>query len=165
MKEYTNLPLPDAERTVSLLLDRGWHISFAESCTGGMAAATLVDVAGASAVFCESFVTYSNEAKIKRLGVSAETIGEYGVVSEPVASEMARAVADVTDSQVGVAISGIAGPGGATPTKPVGTVCFGFFINGEVYTFTKHFANMDRYSVRQASVDFVYSFLAEKLDK
>ena len=165
MKECTYLPLPDAEKTVSLLIDKGWHISFAESCTGGMVAAAIVDVAGASAAFNESFVTYSNQAKIKRLGVSADTVGEHGVVSEPVVSEMARGVAEVTDSQVGVAVSGIAGPGGGTPKKPVGTVCFGFFVNGDTYTFTKHFENMDRHSVRQASVDFVYSFLTEILDR
>lgn len=165
MKNNLHSPFESVEKTVVFLRDKGWNISFAESCTGGMAAATLVDVAGASRVFNESFVTYSNDAKIKRLGVSPDTIAQNGVVSESVVAEMARGVARVTASQVGVGISGIAGPDGGTPKKPVGTVCFGFFVNGETYTFTKFFDNMDRYSVRQSSVKFVFDFLAEILDK
>ena len=154
-----------AEKLVSLLAERGWHISFAESCTGGLAAAGIVDVASASSVFNASFVTYANEAKIRYVGVSPETISLHGVVSKEVAGEMAKGVAIETESEVGVGISGIAGPTGGTDKKPVGMVCFGFCIDGEVFTATRLFGDIGRGEVRKASVDFVYDTLLEKLDK
>ena len=152
-----------AQSLVDRLIEKGLHISFAESCTGGMAAAGIVDVASAPAVFNESFVTYANDAKVKYLDVSPETIAQHGVVSEPVALEMARGVAKAAGAEVGVGISGIAGPGGGTDTKPVGMVCFGFYVNGEVYAFTKYFGNIGRNNVREASVDFVYEKLIHYL--
>lgn len=151
-------------KVVQLLADRGWRITFAESCTGGMAAAALVDVASASTVFDGSFVTYANETKVKFLGVSADSIGAHGVVSEPVALEMAAGAAKQTGAQVGVGISGIAGPTGDTPGKPVGMVCFGFWINGETFAVTKQFGAIGRNEVRQASVGFVYDTLLHRLD-
>ncbi|MBE6562605.1 MAG: CinA family protein [Ruminococcaceae bacterium] len=152
-----------AEKLVSILSEKGWHISFAESCTGGLAAAGIVDVAGSSAVLNASFVTYANEAKIKYVDVSPETIKLHGVVSEEVAGEMAKGVAKETASEVGIGISGIAGPGGGTDRKPVGMVCFGFCIDGEVFTKTMQFGNIGRTEVRTASVEFVYDTLLEKL--
>lgn len=148
---------------VNVLKERGWHISFAESCTGGLAVARLVGVPDASWVLDASVVTYANEAKISYLGVSPETIKDHGVVSEQVASEMAIGVAKNNKAEVGVGISGIAGPGGGTDTKPVGMVCFGFYVNGEVYAFTKYFGNIGRNNVREASVDFVYEKLIHYL--
>ncbi len=151
-----------AHRVVDLLMQKGWHISFAESCTGGKAAAGIVDVANASAVFDASYVTYANEAKMKFLGVSSETIEKYGVVSEAVAGEMASGAAKQTGAEVGIGISGIAGPSGATADKPIGMVCFGFYINGKTYTATKQFGTIGRNAVREASVAFVYESLNEK---
>ena len=119
------------EQLVNKLIEKNWHISCAESCTGGLAASRIVNVANASKVFNASFVTYANEAKIKYLSVSPETIEKYGVVSEEVVLEMANGVAKETGAEVGIAISGIAGPGGGTEKKPVGMVCFGFYVNGE----------------------------------
>ncbi len=152
-----------AQALVERLCQLGWHISFAESCTGGMAAARLVDVPDASKVFDLSFVTYCNDAKIQYVDVSADTIAQYGVVSEPVAAQMAAGAAKAASAQVGVGISGVAGPSGGTPTKPVGMVCFGFYMDGKIYTKTVQFGNVGRAAVRQGSVDFVYDTLLQLL--
>ena len=148
---------------VKRLIEKNYHISFAESCTGGLAAATLVSVADASKVLDVSFVTYANAAKIKYLGVKEQTIEEKGVVSEEVAAQMATGVAAEAGSQIGVGITGVAGPSGGTPDKPVGMVCFGFFVDGKVRTYTKQFGSIGRNEVRKKSVEFVYSTLLELL--
>ncbi len=150
---------------VDILTEKKWTISFAESCTAGLAAAHLVDIPSASNVFNSSFVTYSNEAKEKYLGVSAETIAEKGVVSEEVAVQMAVGTARANGAQVGVGITGIAGPTGGTETKPVGMVCFGFTIAGRTMSATKQFGEIGRDAVRIASVEYVYSFLATMLPR
>ena len=147
------------EELVDLLIKKNYHISFAESCTGGLCAATLVNVANASKVFDMSFVTYANEAKTNLLGVSEETIKKHGVVSEEVAREMAQGVAEKAKSEIGVGVSGIAGPSGGTAEKPVGMVCFGFCINGKTITATKQFGEIGRNEVRNSSVRFVYQTL------
>lgn len=152
-----------AEQVVMKLKERAWTISFAESCTGGLAAAKLVDVPAASSVFNASVVTYANEAKIDYLGVLPETIDEHGVVSEEVAGQMAAGVAKRNQAQVGVGISGIAGPTGGSKEKPVGMVCFGFSMDEEVITYTKYFGEIGRNEVRRKSVEFVYEVLNEKL--
>lgn len=151
------------EVVVNQLIEKKYRISFAESCTGGLAAATLVSVSDASKVFDCSFVTYANEAKMKYLGVSKETIKEYGVVSEEVAKEMAIGVAEESKSDVGVGVTGIAGPTGETKNKPIGMVCFGFYMNHKVYTVTKQFGNIGRNAVRKNSVNFVYEYLNQLL--
>ncbi|MBQ9983453.1 MAG: CinA family protein [Lachnospiraceae bacterium] len=151
------------ELVVQKLIQRGYHISFAESCTGGMACAALVSVADASKVLDVSFVTYANEAKMQYLGVDEMTIKQYGVVSEQVAHEMAMGVAKQAGSQVGVGITGVAGPGGGTKEKPVGMVCFGFCVEGNVSTYTVQFGDVGRNEVRTRSVEFVYKTLASKL--
>jgi PncC family amidohydrolase len=151
------------ERVVELLIQKGYHISCAESCTGGKLAATLVNVSGASAVLDASFITYANWAKIQYVNVNPETIDTYGVVSEEVAKEMAVGVAKVNHAEVGVGISGIAGPTGATPNKPVGMVCFGISICGNVYTYTKQFGEIGREQVKAFSVEFVLDQLIELL--
>ena len=102
------------EQVVKKLIEKNFHISFAESCTGGMCCGTIVNVANASKVLDVSFVTYANEAKIEFLGVKADTILSNGVVSEEVAYEMAQGVANVAKSEVGVGVTGVAGPGGGT---------------------------------------------------
>lgn len=153
------------EQLVEKLIEKGYHISFAESCTGGLCCATLVGVGDASKVLDVSFTTYANEAKIEFLGVDANTVLKYGVVSEEVAYEMAKGVAGVAKSEIGVGVTGIAGPGGGTAKKPVGMVCFGFSVNGEVKTYTKQFGELGRNNVRQASVDFVFKTLLDLLNK
>lgn len=152
-----------AERTVNLLMERKWKISFAESCTGGLASAALVEVPNASAVFEASVVTYANEAKVRYAGVDPETIAEHGVVSEEVAGQMAAGAARENAAEVGVGISGIAGPSGGTEKKPVGMVCFGFYIDGKVFTATMQFGAIGRNAVREASVQFVYGTLERLL--
>ncbi len=151
------------EQLVERLIELNYKISFAESCTGGLCCGTLVNVTNASKVLDMSFVTYANEAKIQLLGVKADTILANGVVSEEVACEMAQGVARTADCQVGVGITGVAGPGGGTEKKPVGMVCFGFFVNGKTYTYTKQFGEIGRNQVRKSSVEFVFETLLELL--
>lgn len=151
------------EQLVEKLIEKDYHISFAESCTGGLCCGTIVNVTNASKVLDMSFVTYANEAKISLLGVSADTILTNGVVSEEVAYEMAQGVSRAAGSEVGVGITGVAGPGGGTPKKPVGMVCFGFCINGETVTYTKQFGEIGRNQVRKSSVEFVLQTLLELL--
>ena len=152
------------EKLVKLLKSKGYHISFAESCTGGLVSASLVSVADASSVFCESVVTYSNEAKINRLGVKKEIIDFLGVVSEDVAGAMASGVCALTGAEIGVGITGIAGPTGGTPDKPVGMVCFGFSINGKVITKTVNFEDVGRNNVRQSASTYVFKTLTYLLE-
>lgn len=109
-----------------MLMERGLSISSAESCTGGMFAAALTDVPGISAVFDRGLVTYSNRAKTEELGVSHDTLSKYGAVSRETALEMAEGVRRVSGSDIGISVTGIAGPGGGTPEKPVGLVYIGF---------------------------------------
>lgn len=153
------------EQVVEKLIEKKLHISFAESCTGGMCCGTIVNVTNASKVLDVSFVTYANEAKIEFLGVRADTILSNGVVSEEVACEMAQGVANAAKSDVGVGITGVAGPGGGTAKKPVGMVCFGFYINGKVTAYTCQFGEIGRNQVRKSSVEFVMAKLLELLDE
>lgn len=153
------------EQVVNKLIDRGFHISFAESCTGGLCCGTLVNVSNASKVLDMSFVTYANEAKVEIINVNPETIDAYGVVSEQVAGEMCKGVAEKAHSEVGVGVTGVAGPTGGTAKKPVGMVCFGFYVLGNVTTRTMQFGNIGRNEVRAKSVDFVFNTLAELLEK
>lgn len=150
-------------RVVEALIQKGYHIACAESCTGGLLCGKIINVPNASAVLDSSFITYANEAKIKYLGVNAETIAEYGVVSEKVAGQMASGVAAESGAQVGVATSGIAGPTGGTKTKPVGMVCFGFWVDGKLTTATKYFGDIGRNNVREAAVQYALVRLTELL--
>ncbi|MHA1732913.1 MAG: CinA family protein [Promethearchaeota archaeon] len=135
-----NDPVPRAlHRVADLLVGRGWWLSTAESCTGGLLAHTVTNLPGASHFFERGFVTYSNDAKVEHLGVSRGTIGERGAVSPEVALEMVRGLRRVTGSEVCVAITGIAGPGGGTPEKPVGLVYIGYSVGGEAWVEEKHF--------------------------
>ena len=151
------------EQLVDKLLEKNYKISFAESCTGGLCCGTLVNVTNASKVLDMSFVTYSNESKMKLIGVKADTILANGVVSEDVAYEMAEGAAATAGSEIGVGITGVAGPGGNTNKKPVGMVCFGFSVNGKTTTFTKQFGEIGRNQVRKSSVEFVFQTLIEMI--
>lgn len=129
---------------------RGWKLATAESCTGGMIAAALTDVAGSSDVFERGFVTYSNAAKTELLGVRPETLAAHGAVSEPVAAEMAEGALDRSEAQIAVSVTGIAGPGGSEH-KPEGRVCFGLAVGGVVLTETREFGAIGRAEVRAAA--------------
>ena len=136
------------------LTQRGWMLATAESCTGGWIAKCCTDVAGSSAWFDRGFITYSNAAKQDMLGVRAETLAQYGAVSEAVVAEMATGALRHSQAHIAVAVSGIAGPSGGSAEKPVGTVCFAWAMrNGEVLTKTCQFAG-DREAVRWQSVVF-----------
>lgn len=121
-----------------LLKERGMHMTTAESCTGGLIAKRITDIAGSSAYFDFGFVTYSNEAKMQLLGVPAETLAQHGAVSEEVVGAMAQGALTAAHADVAVAVSGIAGPDGGTAEKPVGTVCFGLAAKDGVWTKTLH---------------------------
>lgn len=133
------------------LQQRGWMMACAESCTGGLLAAACTDVAGSSAWFERGFVTYSNAAKTELLGVPAELIAAQGAVSEAVVRAMASGAAQRAGVPVAVASTGIAGPGGGSTAKPVGTVWLGWSVAGQVFARCHHFAG-ERSAVRQQAV-------------
>lgn len=120
------------------LINKGITISVAESCTGGMVSSTFVDYPGISKVFTEGIVTYSNEAKMKYLGVKKETLELYGAVSHETAKEMAQGIRKTAKTAIGVATTGIAGPGGGSETKPVGLVYIGVAVGDNVYSYEIH---------------------------
>lgn len=130
---------------------RGLLLATAESCTGGGVAQAVTDVGGSSAWFERGFVTYSNAAKTAMLGVPADLIAAHGAVSEEVAAAMAQGTLAHSDAQVAVSTTGIAGPTGGVPGKPVGTVCFGWARAGHVHTERLVFAG-DRQAVREQAV-------------
>lgn len=136
------------------LQSKRWLLATAESCTGGWLAQIVTSVAGSSAWFDRGFVTYSNAAKQEMLGVPPATLLQYGAVSEFTARDMALGALASSTAQVAIAITGIAGPGGGTPKKPVGTVCFAWAAPGLVCaSSTQHFVG-DRSEIRSASVAF-----------
>ena len=142
---------------------KGWRIATAESCTGGMVAAALTDVAGSSDVFDRGFVTYSNAAKTAMLGVRPETLAAYGAVSEEVAREMAQGAVAASKADLAVSITGIAGPGGSE-FKPEGRVCFGLATrDGALRVETVEFGALGRDKVRQAARDHAISLLFEQV--
>jgi len=133
------------------LAGTGQMLATAESCTGGWVAKICTDLPGSSSWFERGFVTYTNDSKQEMLGVSAETLERYGAVSEQTVKEMAAGALEHSRAQLSLSISGIAGPGGATPGKPIGTVCFGWALEGSVHAETRCFAG-DREAVRRQAV-------------
>ncbi len=148
------------KKVVELVKKLGMDISTAESCTGGKIASRLIDVPGVSEVFKEGIVSYSNDAKMKRLGVKKETLEKYGAVSEETAREMLKGL----DSDIAIATTGIAGPGGGTPEKPVGLVYIGIRIKNDIYV-EKRFFNGDRMKIRERAVSQSLFSLIKILDK
>ncbi|BDW85111.1 MULTISPECIES: CinA family protein [Roseicyclus] len=140
-----------AADVLEALRRRGWKLATAESCTGGMIAAALTDVAGSSDVFERGFVTYSNASKTDLLGVRPETLATHGAVSEAVAAEMASGALDRSQAQIAVSVTGIAGPGGSEH-KPEGRVCFGLASGRKVLTETREFGAIGRAEVRAAAL-------------
>ena len=135
---------------VEKLLQKGLKISTAESCTGGLLSALITQVSGASEIFEETIVTYSNEAKMRELGVKKETLDRYGAVSHNTAYEMCAGICKHTGSDIGIGITGIAGPTGGTEDKPVGTVFIGICVRGEISVMEMHFDG-DRDKVREST--------------
>lgn len=140
---------------------RGWWLACAESCTGGGIAAALTDLAGSSAWFDRGFVTYSNQAKQEMLGVAAATMARYGAVSRETVLEMAAGALTHSAAQLSVAVSGIAGPGGGSVDRPVGTVWLAWASASEVAAECEHFDG-DRAAVRAAAVDAALRGLLER---
>ena len=138
-------------------------VSTAESCTGGMIAATLVNVPGVSDIYMEGYITYSNEAKERILGVSSETLKNYGAVSAQTAYEMACGCAKAAHSDYAIVTTGIAGPGGGTPQKPVGLVYIGCYAKGNIYTKECHFDGT-RKEIRSAATTCALEFLNEHIE-
>lgn len=145
-----------------LLTHKKLTIAVAESCTGGNLSALLSSESGSSAYFDRGFITYSKQAKIDMLCVQKETLDDFGAVSEQTAMEMVQGVIKKSSADVGVSITGIAGPTGGTKDKPVGTVCFGFCVLGECFASTQQF-NGERAKIVESSVNFAIDFLAERL--
>lgn len=148
----------------AFLMNNSWMLATAESCTGGLIAATCTDMAGSSAWFERGLVTYSNAAKTELLGVPAELITQHGAVSEPVVRAMAAGAVTHSHAQVAVAVTGVAGPSGGSPDKPVGTVWLGWSVGGHITTECCHFAG-DRAAVRQATVHHALARLVRLLER
>ncbi len=145
------------------LRERGGLLVTAESCTGGWIAQVATSLAGSSDWFERGFVTYSNASKEELLGVRRETLERHGAVSEEIAREMALGALAHSRGTLALAVTGIAGPGGGSPAKPVGTVCFAWARGGSVRAETRHFAG-DREAVRRQSVEHALRGALEHLD-
>lgn len=152
----------EVHELIELLIKKNMKIATAESCTGGLIAQIITSVSGASAVFDCGIISYSNEIKKSVLGVKAETLENYGAVSEQTAEEMAQGVLRLSGADIAVSVTGIAGPGGGSEEKPVGTVCIGFSVSMETTAKTFHF-NGDRESVRTQTVHTAINMIVNTL--
>lgn len=150
------------EKLVALLLDKKYTITTVESCTGGMVAAKIINVSGASDVFGAGVITYANWAKEKFADVSFEILEKYGAVSHQTACQMAEGGAKTAGANVAISVTGIAGPGGGTKEKPVGLVYIGCYICGKIFSKECHFEG-DRLSIRQQSAKEAINFTYEML--
>lgn len=151
-----------AEKVVAAAAVKGIKLALAESCTGGLVAASITAVAGASEIFQGSAVTYSNEAKEDLLGVSRDTIIEAGAVSGECAAQMARGARKIYRADAALSVTGIAGPGGGTPEKPVGTVWFAYSAAGGEESFVRSFDGT-REQIRAAAVKTALEYLLKEL--
>jgi len=149
----------EAQQLSKLLIANGLTISVAESCTGGSFSRALTSIPGASSYFDCGYITYSNQSKVEMLGVDIQTIKTFGAVSEEVVLEMVIGVASKAHSDIAVSITGVAGPTGGTPEKPVGMVCFGFSYDGKTSTSTQLFSG-DRASIVSQSVSYALKQLS-----
>ena len=150
-------------RLLDLLSKHHLKIATAESCTGGLVAGVLCDISGISAHFEEGYITYSEEAKIKNLGVQSETIEHYGVVSCEVAGEMAMGAAERADADCAIATTGIAGPTGGTEENPVGTVCFACVVKNQVLTERMIFEGT-RMEIRMQAAVYAIEMLCDYIE-
>ena len=153
----------EEDKLVELLTKKGYTITTAESCTGGLISATIVNAKGASAVLNEAYVTYANESKEKLAFVSHDTLEKYGAVSKETCEEMVRGAAKNAGANVALSSTGIAGPGGGTPEKPVGLVYVGCFLNGKVQVKKCNFDG-NRREVREKTVKTAISMALNMID-
>ena len=152
-----------AKKLSELLISKNLSIAVAESCTGGSISSSLTSIPGASNYFNCGFITYSNQSKVNMLGVDPKTIELFGAVSEKVAYEMSMGAGQNSQSDLAISVTGIAGPSGGTPKKPVGTVCFGFYIDGNVETTTQFFSGV-RSEIVSESIAFALTELILKIE-
>ncbi|MCA8878452.1 MAG: CinA family protein [Rhodobacteraceae bacterium] len=154
----------NAAALLDIARDRGVLLATAESCTGGLIAAAITDIPGSSDVFDRGFVTYSNAAKEDMLGVRPDTLARFGAVSEQTAREMAEGALARSRATLAVSVTGIAGPGGGSPEKPEGRVCFGLAQRGAATVAeTVDFGALGRAAVRRATVAHALDLLAGRL--
>jgi nicotinamide-nucleotide amidase len=152
-----------AQKVFELLSAYGLILATAESCTGGMVAAAITDIAGSSAVFDRGFVTYSNAAKVEMLSVPFDLITEFGAVSEEVAMAMAQGALMHSAADISVALTGIAGPNGGSALKPVGLVHFAVATRATALAFKLNFGDVSRAEIRQKSVSYALEILCAQL--
>lgn len=138
------------KKLINLFIEKKLTIAVAESCTGGNLSALFTKESGSSAYFDRGFITYSNQAKMDMLNVQANTLNEFGAVSEQTAMEMVKGVIKNASTNIGISITGIAGPNSDDTNKPVGMVCFGFYLNNEYFTSTLYFDGNRKRIVEQS---------------
>ncbi len=155
--------LLEAESLLAACRAKGVTLATAESCTGGLIAATLTAIAGSSDVVDRGFVTYSNDAKHDLLGVPMELIAQHGVVSEEVARAMAEGALARSRATITVSVTGVGGPGGGTAAKPVGLVCFGLAQKGRPVASSHVVFPGDRAAIRTATVEHAFALIRERL--
>lgn len=153
-----------ARQLAERMLAGSWHLATAESCTGGWIAKAVTDLAGSSGWFEAGLVTYSNQAKIRLLGVSPATLERHGAVSEATVREMVAGALAATEAEMAVAVTGIAGPGGATPGKPVGSVWIGWQRRGAEAVARLYRFEGDREAVRRLTVQMALQGLLASID-
>lgn len=153
----------NTEFLINKLIEKNYTITTAESCTGGMVSSSLIDVPGASSVISECHITYSNEAKMKYLGVNKETLDAYTAVSEEVALEMVIGAASLAESDVAIAITGLAGPDGGTDDKPVGLVYIACKVKDKIRINSPIFEG-NRYEVRQSATEYAINMAIDMLN-
>ncbi len=146
---------------LAYLKEKGLTVAFAESCTGGLACKRIVDVPGASAVFLGGVVSYSNDVKMRLLGVKGETLAAHGAVSEQTAREMAKGICEATGADIGVSVTGIAGPKSDDTEKPVGLVYIGVCRRGATKVLRLDLAGQDRQTVRYLSASHAIRSIIE----
>ncbi len=152
------------ERLVQILKEKGLTISCAESCTGGLIAKTITDVGGCSEVFMGGVVSYANEVKINVLHVCAEDIEKHGAVSDTVARQMAEGIKRVCNTDIGISTTGIAGPGGGTKDKPVGTVYVGFSYLDDTVAFNLALdSSLSRDDIRRITTEKILTLVTDKI--
>jgi nicotinamide-nucleotide amidase len=165
MAQHANLTLSTVATQLGLTLKaHGLMLAMAESCTGGLVAEAITSIAGSSAWFERGFISYSNAAKSDMLDVSSKTIEKFGAVSEQTAAEMAIGALINSEAQIAGSITGIAGPDGGSPDKPVGTVCFAWTGKDFPVTSCTHWFDGDRDSVRNQAAIFMMAGLIERLN-